>query len=67
MRIGAKRHRTKGGAIDVKFVASLVGERPIDEAKAVVERCAKYKDIIVAIGMATSEVGLEIAKLKPAF
>ena len=51
----------------VKFIVSLVGERDAREAMDVVEQALAFKDIIVAIGMATSEVNLPILKFKEVF
>ena len=53
--------------IEVRFIVSLVGEREVREALDVVEQAVAYKDLIVAIGMATSEVNLPIIKFKEVF
>ena len=53
--------------IEVKFIVCIVGERDTKEVSQIIEDSLEYRDIIVAFGMATCEVGLPISKFKETF
>ena len=55
------------GRVECKIIVCLNGDREEREAIKVIEEAKKYQDIIVAIGMATSQEGLPIEKFKNAF
>jgi len=72
LKEGIEKHKeisrlASSNPIEVRFIVSLVGEREVREALDVVEQAVAYKDMIVAIGMATSEVNLPIIKFKEVF
>ena len=61
------KHHPAGRPIEARFIVSIVGEKDESEAIKVVQMAREYRDLIVAIGMATSEVGLPIEKFSSAF
>jgi adenosine deaminase len=72
LRQGIEKHKeiarlAEAKPVEVRFIVCLVGERDAQEAMRVVEQAVAYKDMIVAIGMATSEVKLPIVKFQEVF
>ena len=55
------------GRVNCKIIICLNGDKEESSALKVIEEAKNYQDIIVAIGMATSQVGLPIKKFERAF
>ncbi len=64
LREGIELHQ---GLIDCKIIICLNGDNDESEALDIIEEAKDYQDIIVAIGMATSQEGLPIRKFERAF
>jgi adenine deaminase len=64
LRDGIEIHR---GSIDCKIIICLNGDNDESEALEMIEQSKKHQDIIVAIGMATSQESLPVKKFERAF
>ncbi|TNV77022.1 hypothetical protein FGO68_gene8562 [Halteria grandinella] len=67
MKLGQQMAQKDGIEIEAMVIVCLVGEKTEEEALKTIEEAAKFRDLIVAIGLATSEVGLPIKKFERAF
>ena len=57
LRDGIELHKE---SIDCKIIICLNGDNDESEALDIIEQSKKHQDIIVAIGMATSQEGLPV-------
>ena len=64
LRDGIELHR---GSIDCKIIICLNGDNDESEALDMIEQSKNHQDIIVAIGMATSQESLPVKKFERAF
>jgi adenosine deaminase len=67
LRQGLNDTKLEGHSIEAKFVATIVGEKSEKEAIHLIDSLVPYKDLVVAIGLATSETDLPVGKFHKAF
>ena len=64
LRQGINKYK---GSIECKIIICLNGDNEESEALEIIEQAKDHQDLIVAIGMATSQEGLPISKFERAF